>query len=140
MLCIPTTGPFIEIFCISNCEYVHIGFRRIYSGGITRSPCSEDRFQPFRYTTYGNYECVYLKSFCTEVGQVVFDNGSTISDRRCACDHSKNYTFMNQPHHFCYCEPDKEDCSCIIKTCPDQYIIDPGLLKLVLMLKLSCIK
>ena len=107
-------------------EVCFVGYRRVFSGGTTRFPCSPDKFQPFMYSTNGNYECVYKKSTCNEIGQIIYDDGTTTSDRRCRCNYTAGYVFLQEPEHLCYCEPVKEDCSCVKKTCPVNHILDPG--------------
>ena len=69
---------------------------------------------------------VYEKSLCNEEGQIVFKNGTKISDRTCRCDYSRGYDFVVKPKDGCECIPSEEDCSCYHKTCQTGFILSPG--------------
>jgi hypothetical protein len=95
-------------------------------GQLHGVPCTKERFQPVKYWTNGSYNCVYEKSLCNEEGQIVFKNGTKISDRTCRCDYSKGYDFVVKPKDGCECIPSEEDCSCYHKTCQTGFILSPG--------------
>jgi hypothetical protein len=38
--------------------------------------CPSDRYQPFAYSTNEINECIYMKSNCTEEGQIISDHGT----------------------------------------------------------------
>lgn len=78
----------------------------------------QNRFQPFYFKTDGMSDCIYSKSFCSEEGQILHTDDSTKNDRKCRCNHKKNFSFAITPIHLSYCIPTEEDCSCYIKPCP----------------------
>ena len=69
---------------------------------------------------------VYEKSLCNEEGQIVFKNGTKISDRTCRCDYSRGYDFVVKSKDGCECIPSEEDCSCYHKTCQTGFILSLG--------------
>ncbi|XP_063436693.1 uncharacterized protein LOC134718131 [Mytilus trossulus] len=100
------------------------GSKRIYIGDFSRGNCSEKRFQPLKFWTNESMsDCIYVKSNCSEDGQIVYMDHSPKNDRRCRCDNKKNYSFIKTPRNGCYCIPTEEDCSCYIKTCPVNFTL-----------------
>ena len=79
--------------------------------------CPLERYQPFPYNTNEINECIYLKSNCTEEGQIISDNGTTSRDSGCRCDYTKGYTYVSPPINPCNCHPVLEDCSCYAMKC-----------------------
>ncbi|XP_071139634.1 uncharacterized protein [Mytilus edulis] len=95
------------------------GSKRIYVGDFSRGKCKSDRFQPFKFFTNESMtDCYYAKSNCSEEGQILQEKSSSKEDRRCRCNHEKNYAFIKTPRNVCFCIPTEEDCSCYIKSCP----------------------
>ncbi|CAC5392913.1 unnamed protein product [Mytilus coruscus] len=109
-----------EEFCGSWPDFENPGYKQILLGGTTRKPCSEYRYQPFTFWTNGSSKCVYKKTSCTQEGQVIYNNGTALSDpdRTCQCDYTNNYNFQVKPRNSCFCVPIVEDCSCYVKPCP----------------------
>lgn len=108
-----------------------IGQKLIVSGSINGtlqgSFCENDFYQPFKFLSSKNSRCVYKKSYCSEVGQVIYGNGTRKTDSECRCDYTRGFNFIIRPKHGCYCVPSDEDCSCYSKICPTNYILSPGL-------------
>ncbi|XP_071128028.1 carboxy-terminal kinesin 2-like [Mytilus edulis] len=109
--------------CNRNPDFVTPGERYVISGNLRNVDCSSKRYQPFRLWSNVSGECLYKKSLCDGEGQVVFNNGSLIEDRRCRCDYTKGYAFIKRPKYNCSCIPSEEDCSCYISTCPDSSVL-----------------
>lgn len=82
-------------------------------------PCSFDRYQPWPiiYKTNESSGCIFMKTHCTDEGQLVYQSGDSNTDTTCRCDYSKGYDFLFKPKHPCFCVPRIEDCSCYLKTC-----------------------
>ncbi|CAG2211248.1 unnamed protein product [Mytilus edulis] len=94
--------------------------KRIYAGDFSRDKCRQERYQPFTFWTNGSLsDCTYVKSICSENGQIVYRDSSTMIDRSCRCNHKKNYSFIKTPKNVCFCIPTEEDCSCYVKSCPE---------------------
>lgn len=88
----------------------------------------EERFQPFKFWTNGSMsDCVFAKSICSGVGQIVDKEDSTKGDRTCRCDYTRNYSYIKTPKNVCGCVPIEEDCSCYIKTCPTNLTLAAGM-------------
>lgn len=81
--------------------------------------CRTERYQIIDYTTVGNSDCVFQKSKCVQEGQITYaiKNESSLEDRKCMCDYTKGYSFINLPKDPCYCSPSVEDCSCYRELC-----------------------
>ncbi|XP_052076726.1 uncharacterized protein LOC127714698 [Mytilus californianus] len=94
-------------------------------------PCYSNKYQPHKWWTNGSSDCQYLKSMCNEEGQVPFNNGTTTRDRKCRCDYTNYYTFLNSSRNRCYCDPTEEDCSCYRKTCNTDEVLTPGISNIV---------
>ena len=93
------------------------GSKRVYSRNFNRRPCNDTRYQPIKFVTNGNSDCIFRKSLCTEEGQILFTNGTTETDSTCRCDYTQGYAFVTVPRSKCYCRPSEEDCSCYLKKC-----------------------
>ena len=91
--------------------------------------CPSDRYQPFAYSTNEINECIYMKSNCTEEGQIISDHGTGTHDSGCKCDYTKGYTYVTPPINSCNCHPVLEDCSCYAMKCFNTtYELSPGTL------------
>lgn len=105
-----------------------IGSKRIYPGDFSRGNCRKERFQPFIFWTNGSVsDCIYVKSICSEKGQVSYKDDSSTDDRVCGCDYRKSYSLIHTPRNNCYCIPSEEECSCYIKSCPENYTLSAGI-------------
>ncbi|CAC5388234.1 unnamed protein product [Mytilus coruscus] len=93
--------------------------RPVYKGNIDAEKCAVDNFSPGSIKSNENDKCTFIKSLCTEEGQLAFKNGSTETDRSCRCDYRKGYDFIIAPINSCTCIPFDEDCSCYKKKCRD---------------------
>lgn len=76
--------------------------------------CRNERYQPIAFSSYGNSDCVFQKSKCSEEGQVVCNDISLDVDVICRCDYTKGYKFVSNTRNPCYCIPSNEDCSCFM--------------------------
>lgn len=103
-----------------------VGYKFVISGNPDRRKCKSSEYQPFTFSTNGYSTCIFQKTDCNEEGQIIINNGSTKSDRRCRCDYTRGYNFINKPEHGCYCVSSFEDCSCYQKPCPPGLILSPG--------------
>lgn len=113
----------IEIF---KKKYHILGYKFIIRGNIDGKPCDEHKYQPFKFWTNSSSDCVFAKTNCTEEGQVVFTKGNTTTDRKCRCDYISGYAFVAHPRHYCYCDPQREDCSCYQLPCKKMEVMTPG--------------
>jgi hypothetical protein len=93
------------------------GSKRVYSRNFNIAPCRDTRYQPIRFVTNGNSDCIFRKSLCTEGGQTLFSDDTTRTDSACRCDYTQGYAFVTVPRSKCYCRPSEEDCSCYLKKC-----------------------
>ncbi|CAG2239426.1 unnamed protein product [Mytilus edulis] len=115
-----------------NCtrsEFQQPGRKAVLRGGIDAEICSVERYQPFpiKFFTNASTNCMFLKSFCNEEGQVVYDPGNRNTDTTCRCDYRRGYDFIVKPNNPCFCKPSHEDCSCFLKTCSNtSHTISPG--------------
>ncbi|XP_076105734.1 uncharacterized protein LOC143074071 [Mytilus galloprovincialis] len=80
--------------------------------GFISEKCTFERYQPIAFSSFGNSDCVFRKSTCSEEGQVVCSDNSLDVDVSCRCDHTKGYKFVSKTRNPCYCIPSNEDCSC----------------------------
>ncbi|CAG2236637.1 TTN [Mytilus edulis] len=108
-----------------NCtrsDFQQAGRKSVLRGGIDAVVCSKERYQPSGYTLYTNAStnCILLKSFCHEEGQVVYDNGNRTTDATCRCDYRRGFAFLIKPNNPCFCRPSQADCSCFLKICPNR--------------------
>ncbi|VDH92744.1 Hypothetical predicted protein, partial [Mytilus galloprovincialis] len=114
-----------------NCtrsDFQQPGRKAVLRGGIDAEFCSKERYQPFpiRFYTNVSTHCLFLKSFCHEDGQVVYDHGNRNADITCRCDFRRGYDFLIKPNNTCFCKPPQEDCSCYLTTCSNtSHILSP---------------
>ncbi|XP_071138866.1 uncharacterized protein [Mytilus edulis] len=103
----------------SRSDFQQPGEKAILRGGIYSDICSVERYQPFPIKFYTNTStnCTFLRSFCHEEGQVLYDQGNRTTDASCRCDHRHGYDFLIKPNNQCFCKPSQEDCSCYLKIC-----------------------
>ena len=102
------------------------GFKSVKSGSRDAEECSNGSFAPLPSWSNASNECIYLKSKCTEEGQVVYDSESTKTDATCQCDYKSGYKFMVEPAEKVWCRPWTEDCTCYIHKCPEGNILTSG--------------
>lgn len=84
------------------------------------------RYQPFKFWSNELSKCVFSKSNCNEVGQIIYNISSPSIDNDCRCDHTRGYAFLHMPKQSCYCTPTQEDCTCYKKLCPSDYSLASG--------------
>ncbi|XP_076090029.1 uncharacterized protein LOC143062077 [Mytilus galloprovincialis] len=103
------------------------GHKLVINGdNLDRAQCLYDRYQPFHFDTTEESHCVYKKDMCNNEGQVVYNKGSAVQDRRCRCDHTKGYSFVKSTRKdVCSCSPTYDDCSCYHTRCKKGYILSP---------------
>ncbi|CAC5360366.1 unnamed protein product [Mytilus coruscus] len=86
------------------------------SGSIVKNTdCNLWRYQPFKFWSHELSQCLFQKSSCNELGQIMFNNSSASNDNVCRCDHIQGYAFLHIPKNHCYCIPTQEDCTCYKK-------------------------
>lgn len=103
-----------------------LGYIIVWSGNLNGQICDSQRYQPIRYFNSDGSDCILRKSVCNEEGQIIVEDGSPISDRRCRCDYRRGYSFVSEPKNKCTCIPSIEDCSCYFKHCPKYQEVSPG--------------
>ncbi|XP_071123926.1 uncharacterized protein [Mytilus edulis] len=111
-------------FCKNNVK-ARQGLKIVISGTFRNVRCSEERYQPITFLSNQSSDCLYLKSPCSDTGQITFKNLSTLTDSSCRCDYTRNYAFVSPPRNPCFCVPSVEDCSCYIKQCPYNTTLSP---------------
>ncbi|XP_063414937.1 uncharacterized protein LOC134696902 [Mytilus trossulus] len=111
--------------CDKNPDYVTRGEKYVVTGRLRNVDCSSERYQPFPLWSNVSGVCLFKKTLCKGEGQVVFDNGTLISDGACRCDYTRGFKFIQQPKHNCFCIPSTEDCSCHISKCATGSILSP---------------
>ncbi|XP_071124059.1 uncharacterized protein [Mytilus edulis] len=111
--------------CQKNSDTQRPGYEFVIRGELDDKECDKDRYQPIKLTTAGHSRCMFDKSKCSEEGQLVYDNGTIISDRLCRCDYTHSYSFVNASKNNCFCDPSTEDCSCYKMNCPDKLVLSP---------------
>lgn len=116
----------ICLFCNSLCIFLLSGLKYVISGTFRNVECSYRRYQPIRFNSNENSDCLFSKSACNGIGQIVFDNRSTIVDATCRCDYSRGYVFVSKTQNPCFCTPSEEDCSCCITKCPNNTVLSSG--------------
>ena len=113
--------------CIKHILHI-TGSKRVYARNFNRAPCRDTRYQPIKFVTNGNSDCIFRKSLCTEEGQTLFEAGTTRTDSTCRCDYTQGYAFLSEPRNKCYCRPSEEDCSCYLKKCQGgRYYLSAGI-------------
>lgn len=98
--------------------------------------CNAERYQPFNYKSYPSGLCIFQRSICNEIGQVIYNNGTNVVDRVCRCDYTKGFAFVSEPHNRCYCILSKEDCTCYKKQCSGSELLTPGMCTIIKFIKL----
>lgn len=138
-----TCGNLLGYFCLKN-RNIHIyvefckqnpdmirditwkeGHKSVVRGNLDGEVCAIERYQPFKFKTNGNSDCVYSKSLCKDEGQIIYHNGSTTVDTHCRCDHTKGFALLSKTKQTCFCIPSTEDCSCYKKECKRNYKLSP---------------
>ncbi|CAC5425518.1 unnamed protein product [Mytilus coruscus] len=117
----------IRCNCKQNCDTKRcvcrkssvFGRKYVLKPNPTEVDCFPRRYQPFTFSSVGNNQCVFSKSFCQAKGLTAASNGTTINDRTCRCDYRRNYDYIIRPKDPCSCKPAEEDCSCYIRKCED---------------------
>lgn len=111
----------IQLFQVDDFSlYLSVGQKYVWSGGLRNIKCPSERFQPPGFNLWQNVssQCIFLKSFCNEEGQVIHINGSAEKDVSCRCDHTRGYAFVaNNNTDKSSCKSLEEDCSCYTKKC-----------------------
>ncbi|CAG2252259.1 unnamed protein product [Mytilus edulis] len=98
----------------------------VNSGNFDTDSCSFERFQPFSYSTSQGNDCIYKKTICSEIGQLIYSNGTSRNDRKCRCDYTQHFSFVSTKRvDMCSCDPTNEDCSCYTKKCSKGQILTP---------------
>ncbi|XP_052072647.1 uncharacterized protein LOC127710728 [Mytilus californianus] len=98
----------------------------VNSGNFDTESCLLMRFQPFSFSTSQGNNCIYKKTMCIEEGQLIYSNGTSVYDRKCRCDYTKNFSFVSAKRvDMCSCDPTTEDCSCYTKLCSIGQILTP---------------
>ncbi|XP_063436533.1 uncharacterized protein LOC134717962 [Mytilus trossulus] len=98
--------------------YVRLGQKFVRSGEfLFYVDCNKNRYQPFKLRSNVSSQCEIQRSQCNEIGQVIYNNGTTMDDIVCRCDYRKGFAFLSEPENPCYCIPSKEDCTCYKKQC-----------------------
>ncbi|XP_052089505.1 alpha-latroinsectotoxin-Lt1a-like [Mytilus californianus] len=111
--------------CEKNQDYVTRGEKYVVTGRRRNVDCSSERYQPFPLWSNVSGVCLYQKTICKGEGQVLYNNGTLISDRACRCDYTKGYKFIKQPKQNCFCIPSAEDCSCYLNKCAVGFTLSP---------------
>ncbi|CAC5363177.1 unnamed protein product [Mytilus coruscus] len=113
--------------CEDEINFVRPGQRYVINGFRTNTDCSESCYQPFKFWSQKYSKCVFFKSLCNGIGQLLYECTSTTQDNKCGCDHSNGYAFLVKPKNTCYCVPTEQDCTCFKKKCPPYTSLIPGL-------------
>lgn len=103
-----------------------VGQKYIIKGSKRNVNCSANRYQPFKFFSSMFSKCVFQKSSCTEEGQLIFANDSTMEDSKCSCDYTKGYNFRIRPRNNRFCLPEQEDCMCYVTPCPMDKVLTSG--------------
>lgn len=102
------------------------GLKYVITGTFRNVPCSDERYQPVIFLSNQRSNCLYSKSQCNEVGQIVFDNELSVMDSKCRCDNNRNFAFVSLTQNRRFCTPSEEDCTCYIKPCPNNTTLSLG--------------
>ncbi|CAC5376415.1 TTN [Mytilus coruscus] len=103
--------------CVEEAETQREGYNTILRGGIDGVPCSTNNYQPFSHSSNTGGSCAIVKTSCNDEGQLLYDDGSSTTDRSCRCDYRVGYDYVTVPSNKCFCKPAIEDCSCYMKYC-----------------------
>ncbi|CAG2243977.1 unnamed protein product [Mytilus edulis] len=110
--------------CRSTPEFEIPGYKFIIVGTLQGVPCASNRYQPIRFWTNENSECVFKTSKCNSIGQLMYKKGTSTEDIACRCDYTTGYDFVIKPKNPCMCSPEKEDCECYFKNVPsDRFLL-----------------
>lgn len=63
---------------------------------------------------------------CSELGQILNRNGSSMTDNTCRCDYTAGFAFVTEPKDKCFCTPTVEDCMCYIVGCQNEMQLNQG--------------
>lgn len=105
--------------CSEEEDVVGAGERYVVKGESTNGDCSTQRYQPIPFYKTSGSECMFLKSGCSEFGQVTGMNGLGKNDTTCICDFNNGYAYVTRPVDVCNCKPMREDCTCYEKHCSE---------------------
>lgn len=108
-------------FCLFN-----LGQKYVVSGHRRNIDCSSLKYQPYKFWSNELSQCVFEKSKCSGIGQIIFSNGSFMSDSTCGCDYTEGFAFVTEPRHKCFCIPTEEDCMCYLINCPRKMQLNQG--------------
>lgn len=111
--------------CSVRSDFQRPGYRVTLRTNIHARACEDDLYQPFIFYTNTSSDCEMQRSFCSEKGQIVSNDGTIKTDRQCRCNYAEGYTYVTKPTNVCSCIPSLEDCSCYRKSCPGNYILSP---------------
>lgn len=106
--------------------YTCIGHTYVIGVYRKNTPCSLWRYQPFKLWSNELSRCVFAKSGCNELGQIMYDMDSALSDNVCWCDHAEGFSFLYVPKNHCYCIPTQEDCTCYKKMSSEDHVLTAG--------------
>lgn len=109
--------------CTDKADYAAPGQRYVVKENPHPENCPIDKYQPYKLWSNKSSECEFIKSECSELGQIMCGIGTTITDLTCRCDHMRGYAFLTTPRNVSLCEPTVEDCSCFLKTCDENTIL-----------------
>ncbi|VDI55341.1 Hypothetical predicted protein, partial [Mytilus galloprovincialis] len=102
----------------------NIGQKYVRSGGRKNVDCSPLRYQPLKFWSHELSRCVYKKSKCDELGQLLNGSSSSLTDSACRCDYTTGFDFVTAPRNKCGCIPTEEDCMCYLVSCPKEMQLD----------------
>ncbi|VDI21848.1 Hypothetical predicted protein [Mytilus galloprovincialis] len=107
-------------------DYSAPGEKYVLTGSRRNVECNRNRYQPYSLWSNESNQCQFIKSPCSDEGQIIYRSDSTTDDASCRCDYRRGFDFVIQPKHKCYCKPFKEDCSCYIHNCDNGLYLDSG--------------
>ncbi|CAC5358921.1 unnamed protein product [Mytilus coruscus] len=114
--------------CQEEPDHVRPGEKYVITGRRRNVNCSSERLQPFLFWSNTSSVCVYIRSQCNDIGQILYNKGSNKIDKSCRCDYRKGYDFIARPKNSCFCKPAQEDCSCYLTNCSRH--LTPGILRM----------
>lgn len=117
---------FVFVLSWIKCFYLS-GQRYVVKENPHPENCPIYKYQPYKLWSNRSSDCEFLKSECSELGQIACGIGTTISDLTCRCDHMRGYAFLTTPRNVSLCEPTVEDCSCFLKICDENTILAAGI-------------
>lgn len=118
-----------------DCKYIqfisclfsfNLGQKYVTNGGRKNTDCSPLKYQPFKFWSNKLSQCVFKKSMCSEFGQILNWNSSSMTDSTCRCDYTAGFAFVSEPRNKCFCKPSEEDCMCYIISCPTNMGLNQG--------------